>query len=213
MSATSTTKYLGENMSRKAIIRTKSCAQCSKTFQKSTQYSISQWDATLYCSRSCCGAAATVKNSGNRGELKDKFEALFGKKPAGCWEWQGTIDGYGYGVIDFNRRRYRAHVLALEYDGRPVTEGLVACHHCDNPRCVRPSHLYPGTPKDNVNDASVRGRLARGERHHKAKLTEEKVAEMRQLLGVPFAEIARRFGISRPNAAKIMKRELWRHVQ
>lgn len=190
---------------------TKSCDHCSAVFEKDKRLDWKQWAARRYCSQDCTGKASTILNASRRPSVRQKFEANF-DRTEGCWEWKGTIDGYGYGVLDHNRRRYRGHVLALEYDGRPVLEGQVGCHHCDNPRCVRPSHLYPGTPLDNVNDAVVRDRIAHGVRNYNAKLTPADVQEMRKL-DLPFAEIGRRFGVSRPTAAKAVKGQSWRRVQ
>lgn len=47
----------------------------------------------------------------------------------------------------------------------PIPDGLDVCHRCDNPPCVRPSHLFVGTSLDNRRDAAAKGRTARGERH------------------------------------------------
>ena len=195
-------------MSRHA---SKRCAACGQPFGKSTQLSSRQWVARKFCSKHCFGVAESAANAAKRGDLEDRFNRLF-EKSDGCWEWQGTLDGYGYGVIDHARKRYRAHVLALQYDGRPVERGQVACHHCDNPRCVRPDHLYPGTPADNARDASVRQRLAIGEKHPSAKLSEDQVRAIRKC-GLTPTEAGRKFGISRPTARRIMDGLAWRHVQ
>ena len=45
-----------------------------------------------------------------------------------------------------------------------IPDGLVLCHTCDNPRCVRPDHLFPGTMMDNIQDAKRKGRMASGNR-------------------------------------------------
>jgi hypothetical protein len=191
---------------------TKNCVECGRLFTRHKGYGAAQWEAAKFCSSHCFGADHSRKTAERWPPLREQFETSF-QRSEGCWEWQGTIDGYGYGVIDRARKRYRAHVLALEYDGRPVPKGMVACHHCDNPRCVRPSHLYVGTPKDNARDAIDRGRLRRGELHPQAKLSESQVREMRSLKGqLSSAEIGRRFGVSRPTAAKVIAGQLWRHV-
>jgi hypothetical protein len=36
--------------------------------------------------------------------------------------------------------------------------GDVACHHCDEPACVNPEHIYRGTRKSNMEDKVRRGR-------------------------------------------------------
>lgn len=188
----------------------KNCELCGVSYERHKRFDRSQWAASRFCSRKCSGANAKIQNRIKAGSLREKFDALFSRGP-GCWEWKGPIDGYGYGIIGHNCRRYRAHVLALEYDDRAVPEGGVACHHCDNPRCVRPSHLYPGTPADNVHDAQSRGRLAAGERIGSAKLTPSQVLEMRSL-NLSFADLGRRFGVSRTAASLAVKGVTWKHV-
>lgn len=56
---------------------------------------------------------------------------------------------------------------------------LHVCHHCDNPKCVRPSHLFLGTNNDNRQDSVLKDRHARGERHGRAKLTDSQIEEIR----------------------------------
>jgi hypothetical protein len=190
----------------------KRCEECGQEYMRHQKFSSSQWKASRFCSMACSGSSMAAANAEKRPPLREKFETFFSRGD-GCWEWQGTIEGYGYGVIDHNRKRYRAHVLALQYDGRPVPKGMFACHHCDNPRCVNPSHLYVGTPAENTKDASDRGRLAFGERHAHSRLTDEDVRQIRSIVGWGHAALGRLYGVSRPTATRAIKGDTWRHVQ
>lgn len=72
------------------------------------------------------------------------------------------------------------------------------------------------TKTDNKDDARERDRYAYGERQHLAKLTDERVREMRRLYasgGLSFTAIGRLFGVSRPNAAYVIKGQTWKHVE
>jgi hypothetical protein len=71
-----------------------------------------------------------------------------------CWEWQASKNEKGYG-------QFRGHVasrLAYRLTHGPIPDGHYVCHHCDNPGCCRPSHLFAGTPKDNWDDCVNKGR-------------------------------------------------------
>ena len=120
------------------------------------------------------------------------------------------MGSYGYGVLYHNGKQHRAHVLALVFDGRAPDKGLLACHHCDNPTCVRPDHLYVGTPQDNARDAVDRGRLPRGQQHKGAKLSDTKVREARILhkdKRKSYAELARKYNVSRPTITRAIRSE------
>lgn len=83
--------------------------------------------------------------------------------PDECWEWQGTRYSdeprRNYGQFVANGRRHRAHRFAWELANGPMPAGLDACHRCDNPPCVNPGHIFPGTMTDNVVDAVAKGRI------------------------------------------------------
>lgn len=77
-----------------------------------------------------------------------------------CWVWLGATNADGYGIVrDDQGRLALVHRLALAAAlDRPIRDGFMACHKCDNRRCARPAHLYEGSPEDNVGDMIVRGR-------------------------------------------------------
>lgn len=77
---------------------------------------------------------------------------------------------------------------------RQGATGVLVCHHCDNPPCVRPSHLFPGEAKINTRDSVAKGRHVRGQR----RLNDEQVATIRRLLlvGVRQDQLAEAFGVS-----------------
>lgn len=74
----------------------------------------------------------------------------------GCWEWQGSLNNKGYGTLSriaVGTSPVYAHRYAIGYHD----DGVVM-HTCDNPKCVRPSHLTVGTQADNMKDMQRKGR-------------------------------------------------------
>ena len=146
------------------------------------------------------------------------------KAPDGCWEWQGWKNSKGYGRIRFaGNRTHFAHRFSwlIHYGSLPLPEFCIL-HHCDNPSCVNPSHLWVGTKGENVADMVTKGRWGRGglraantprgERHGQAKLTETDVREIRRrrAAGEEWTQLGRAFGVSRTTAASAGRGHTWR---
>ena len=82
----------------------------------------------------------------------------FVDKSGDCWVWTGPTNRKGYGWWSGNGTRGLAHRLSLSMHDPLPSEALMACHHCDNPPCVNPAHLYWGTARDNADDMVERSR-------------------------------------------------------
>lgn len=104
---------------------------------------------------------------GGRGKfdsLEQAFRAHFKAGEHGeCWLWLGHINHAGYGQLQFRGRRYMANRLALEFSTGIDLGALCACHRCDNPGCVNPSHLFAGSHGDNARDRAIKKRGFRQE--------------------------------------------------
>lgn len=90
--------------------------------------------------------------------------------PDECWTWLGGKHrGYGIFSGSANARpaSRRAHRTAWELtNSKPFPRGKLACHTCDNPSCVNPAHIWPGTPKDNTRDMLAKGRCTKANKTH-----------------------------------------------
>lgn len=139
-------------------------------------------------------------------------------KAKGCWLWVGckNPDGYGlYGAGSLYGER-RAHRIMYRIAVGDIPKGLCVCHHCDEPSCVNPAHLFIGTWADNNRDRDHKGRtiIVRGSKQGSAKLSDDKVKEILRLAkcGAHKPTLAKRFGISKTQLYTIVRREDWKHV-
>ena len=90
--------------------------------------------------------------------IEDRLWSRVVRDPAGCWEWQGGRNNKGYGQIQLGAQMKLTHRLAYEFCVGPIPKGLHVCHSCDNPACVRPSHLWTGTQSHNMQDMADKKR-------------------------------------------------------
>lgn len=96
-----------------------------------------------------------------------------------CWNWTGYCSR-GYGRMTVAKKGILVHRLAYEVSIGRIPNGLDVLHTCDNPRCVRPSHLFVGNDADNMKDKTSKGRQARGQTHGNSKLTDEQRVEIKR---------------------------------
>lgn len=148
--------------------------------------------------------------------LKDRILGSITLAPSGCWEWSLMRDDDGYGTMRVAGRNVRAHRKAYEAFKGPIPEGHLIRHSCDNPPCVNPEHLLPGTQKDNSDDKFSRGRdrFADGEDHGHTTLTVKQVLAIRQLMsaGESSGVLAARFGVTRGTISNIALGRTWKNV-
>lgn len=202
------------------------CAECGQSF--SVKHNVGR---RKYCSRVCRYGATTTERFWRKVDKSDE-----------CWNWMGARDSSGYGNFNVDGTSSKAHRFAYELVNGEIPDGLFVCHHCDNPSCVCPDHLFVGTPKDNVDDMWMKGRgktgmdthpelyhssgelhwtkkqpnrIRRGESASNVKLTEEDVCEIRRRFfteGMLQDELATEYGVTRQTIGDIARNKRWRHL-
>ena len=136
-------------------------------------------------------------------------------KTEGCWLWMAQKNADGYGHYGFNGGYMRAHRFALEESLGKSIGNLIVMHTCDNPACVRPSHLVVGTHADNMADKVRKNRQASGEKNGASLLTELQVREMRSKYKpkiYTYKMLANEYGVSKDTVQKAVRGIYWKYL-
>lgn len=136
-----------------------------------------------------------------------------------CWEWpkiNRVPKDVGYGQIRIGGKIWKAHRLIWTSIYGEIEKGLELCHHCDNPPCCNPSHLFLGTCLDNQRDSAKKGRRNNltGEKNNNAKMTKEKVIRVHKLIasGNKHKDIAAEMNVTVSCIRQIAHGSRWPHL-
>lgn len=136
--------------------------------------------------------------------FKKRFLGYIQKTPT-CWLWTGAVNNHGYGNFNVNHKTTLSTRISYELHIGKIPEGLWVLHHCDNPPCVKPAHLYAGTPSDNIQDAYRRNRI-----HHKKKISDTQVQWIRSNFDWKrgtLKHLAKKFSVSYSLISSIVKNQ------
>ena len=144
-----------------------------------------------------------------------------------CLEWTGRMlppkalgATKGYGLIRWQGRRQVAHRVSWQITHGLIPMGMQVCHHCDNPPCVEPTHLFLGTNADNQEDRRLKNAAARSARRRERsgpvmrKLSIEDARDIRSLLALQQSKksIARLYSVCPQMILKISRGRSWREL-
>ena len=133
---------------------------------------------------------------------------------SGCWIWLGATTGKsGYGHLRSGSKDLSAHRASWEIHFGDIPKKTYVLHRCDNKMCVNPNHLFLGHHRDNMMDMVRKGRSNRGDKNGMAKLTAEKVLEIKMLFHhFDDSEIARKFFVAPRTIKDIRGGKSWGHL-
>lgn len=150
-----------------------------------------------------------------RAAVIDRFWSKV-RKTRTCWLWTAGKDEDGYGVFalldDF---QVRSHRFSFEENHNVrLTSDQQVLHKCDNPACVRPSHLFLGTPATNSADMISKGRQNKGEQCHTVKITPGDVVAMRKAFkeGATLKQLAAKYPLNESSIWCALKGRSWKHI-
>lgn len=143
------------------------------------------------------------------------------KLPNECWEWQGALQGKGYGFTIYKGKTMTAHRASYIVFKQEIPDRLQICHHCDNKKCINPKHLFLGTGSDNMQDAMTKGRMknvfSKGHKSTRRFLSETKVKSIKKSLlqypAISLKDIAKKHKISYDNLRSIRRGSAYKNVK
>lgn len=118
--------------------------------------------------------------------------------PSSCWTLDGAFDKDGYALFSYKNITRRGHRISWVLHHGEIPDGMLVCHSCDNPACVKPDHLFLGTHADNIADKVRKGRQAKGPTNANTKLSPSDITTIGEMMrsGRKAKEIAPLFGVT-----------------
>lgn len=146
----------------------------------------------------------------------DKDGPVPGHRPelGKCWVWKLSLNRTGYGQFSINHLQHLAHRISYQIEFSALVMNKLICHKCDNPKCVRPSHLFSGNHAENSLDMIEKNRTnpPLGERCAAAKLTWMDIQKIKTLLErkVSQTKISKQFSVDQSIISKIKTGKIWK---
>lgn len=162
-------------------------------------------------------------------ETKEDLFANTVTTESDCWEWQGRTDKDGYGRTHFGGKDRGVHrLVAMFIFDFDIESELLVCHHCDNPPCLNPDHIFVGTNQDNMDDMVRKGRskiseatklklsiarIKKARTTHASKLNWNKVRRIRKMKGIKSSrQLANEYSVTKRVILLVWRNETWKEV-
>lgn len=152
-----------------------------------------------------------------RKPVEERFWKRGDKSPneKGCWNWTGGKDRFGYGLIYYKGKRtvIPTHRLSFIIHNGEIPEGFFVLHACDNPACVNPAHLYPGTQLQNMREKAERKRWNWNGKAIKLNADQVRAIRLEYDSGnVTLKELGIKYKVTGQSISNIVRRKRWKNV-
>lgn len=186
-----------------------SCLKCSKNI--TVKACSNRIGRSKFCSKVCSGLFIPFWDSANWEQKVSRLSEYFEKyviRDENCWGWKGKRKLDGRGALNFEKKSIQAHRASWIIHFGKIPDKKLVCHHCDNPICTNPKHLFLGTSSENIVDAIKKNRKST------AKLRMVDVIEIKKMLknNIPGNIIANKFNVDPMTISDIKLNKTWRHV-
>lgn len=150
---------------------------------------------------------------------KNIDDLFWGKvdKTGECWLWTGVVSNAGYGRIKRKDKQLSTHRYSYWLEYGDFDTSKYVCHRCDVPLCVRPSHLFLGTPRDNMLDMVSKSRNANlnGVERWNSKLNNDIVINIRESYRskrMNQYQLAKLYGVNQCLISRLVNKKRWSHI-
>lgn len=152
-----------------------------------------------------------LKVKGIWGSVKEPI--IIKETASECWECISHAKSKsGHVRMRLGNKSTFMHRFFYEYYRGPIPDGMCVCHHCDNPACVNPDHLFITTSTGNTADRHKKGRSARGSQIGTSVLTETEAIEILESEDSGLM-LAQKYGVSRSCISAIRRGHSWKHLR
>lgn len=126
-----------------------------------------------------------------------------------CHPWTASKNNKGYGWFRVLGKSQLAHRVAFELSSGPIPGGLFVLHHCDNPSCVNPRHLFLGDNSSNMLDSIRKGRRPRSFASKIDRSTADQIRRYARVTRESQRRVAEVYGITQGQVSRIVNRKSW----
>lgn len=184
------------------------CRECGKKTPNRPIYPSTTYKPNKYCSNTCRRKHQMV----TPGKI-----IRMANKDGACWTLPLCTNPGGYPLIRSGNKLWIASRYIWTHLNGAIPKDMIVCHHCDNPKCINPEHLFLGTHLDNSHDSIKKSRHSHGERNGNNKLTDDLVRRIREEY-IPYHRefssysLAKKYGVHHVTIRDACNRITWGHV-